>query len=174
MFVGMCDTLLCQLSSARLCWLSGFSLTQTRRIKTFDTWTRKSPKQKTANQKNVGWKEAETHIRDDDGKLWVECVVHFADGSLVTPEGVVVLTVLGVWVADCGEHLVPGCGVGVRLRHAVRRLPANPNKDSYLCHRTAHVMLQSLVTLIWLCVFTHLFLYYLISAMLLFRTEHHI
>lgn len=65
-----------------------------------------------------------THIRDDDGELWVECVVHLANGSFVTPEGVVVLAVLGVGVTDRGEHLVPGRGVGVRLWHAVRRLPA--------------------------------------------------
>lgn len=66
-----------------------------------------------------------THIWNNDSKLWVECVVHFADGSFVTPEGVVVLTVLGIRVADCGEHLVPRRGVGVRLWHAVWRLPAN-------------------------------------------------
>lgn len=70
-----------------------------------------------------------THIWDDDGQLWVECVVHFADGSFVTPEGIVVLTVLGVRVADRGEHLVPGGGVGVRLRNAVWRLPVDRNRD---------------------------------------------
>lgn len=41
-------------------------------------------------------KETVTHIRNDDSELWVECVVHLADGSFVTPEGVVVLTVFGV------------------------------------------------------------------------------
>lgn len=70
--------------------------------------------------------EVETHIRNDDGKLWVECVVHLADGSFVTPERVVVLTVFGIRVTGRGEHLVPGRGVGVRLRDAVWRLPANP------------------------------------------------
>lgn len=54
-----------------------------------------------------------THIRDDDSKLWVECMVQFADCSFVTPEGVVVLTVLGIRVTSCGEHLVPRCGIGV-------------------------------------------------------------
>lgn len=38
----------------------------------------------------------ETYIRNDDGELWVECMVDLADGSFVTPEGVVVLTVLGI------------------------------------------------------------------------------
>lgn len=37
-----------------------------------------------------------THIWNNDSKLWVEGVVHLADGSFVTPEGVVVLTVLGI------------------------------------------------------------------------------
>lgn len=73
-----------------------------------------------------------THIRNDDRKLWVESVVHLADGSFVTPEGVVVLTVLGIRVADCGEHLVPRCGVGVRLWHAVWRLPTNQKEDRRL------------------------------------------
>lgn len=78
-----------------------------------------------------------THIWDDDGQLWVECVVHFADGSFVTPEGIIVLTVLGVWVADRSEHLVPGGGVGVRLRNAVWWLPVNGNKDR------SHALLKS-------------------------------
>lgn len=54
-------------------------------------------------------------------------MIHFADCSFVTPEGVVVLTVLGVRVTDRGEHLVPGRRVGVRLWDAVRRLPARGN-----------------------------------------------
>ena len=69
-----------------------------------------------------------THVGDDDGQLRVESVVHLADGSLVTPEGVVVLTVLGVRVTDRGERLVPGRGVGVRLRHAVGRLPVKTKR----------------------------------------------
>lgn len=66
-----------------------------------------------------------THVRDDDGEFGVEGVVDFAHGAFVTPEGVVVLTVLGVRVPDGGEQLVPGCGVGVGLRDAVGGLPAN-------------------------------------------------
>lgn len=73
-----------------------------------------------------------THIWNNHGKFWVECVVHFANGSFVTPEGVVVLTVLGIWVADRGEHLVPRCGVGVRLWHAVWWLPANKNTGAFV------------------------------------------
>ncbi|MEQ2190954.1 hypothetical protein XENOCAPTIV_016108 [Xenoophorus captivus] len=37
-------------------------------------------------------------------------MIHFANCSFVTPEGVVVLTVLGVRVTDGGKHLVPRCG----------------------------------------------------------------
>lgn len=58
-------------------------------------------------------------IRNDDRKLWVECMVHLADGSFITPEGIVVLAVLSIRVADCGEHLVPRSGIGVCLWHAV-------------------------------------------------------
>lgn len=70
-----------------------------------------------------------TYIRNDDSKLWVECMVHLADCSLVTPEGVVVLTVLGIWITDCGEHLVPRRGIGVCLWHTVWWLPTNQNTD---------------------------------------------
>lgn len=55
-------------------------------------------------------------------------MVHLADGSFVTPERVVVLTVFGIRVADCGEHLVPGGGVGVRLWHTVWWLPTTQKK----------------------------------------------
>lgn len=48
------------------------------------------------NKQKKKKKEAVTHIWNDDRQLWVECVVHLADGSFVTPEGVVVLTVLGI------------------------------------------------------------------------------
>ena len=65
-----------------------------------------------------------THVRHDDGELWVERVVQLPHGSLVAPEGVVVLAVLSVRVADRSEHFVPGGGVSERLRDAVRRLPA--------------------------------------------------
>lgn len=70
------------------------------------------------------------HIWNNDGEFGVECVVHLADGSFVTPEGVVVLAVLGVRVSHCGEQLVPRRGVGVRLWYAVRRLPVKPNAQS--------------------------------------------
>lgn len=69
--------------------------------------------------------EAATHVGDDDGKFRVEGVVDLADGAFVTPEGVVILAVPGVRVADRGEQLVPGCGVGVGLRDAVGGLPAD-------------------------------------------------
>lgn len=52
-------------------------------------------------------------------------MVDFADGAFVTPEGVVILAVPGVRVPDGGEQLVPGGGVGVGLRDAVRGLPAD-------------------------------------------------
>ena len=68
-----------------------------------------------------------THVRDDHGELGVQGVVQLADGTLVAPEGVVVLAVLCVRVAGCGEQLVPGRGVGEGLRHAVGRLPAQRN-----------------------------------------------
>lgn len=88
-----------------------------------------------------------THIRNDDSKLWVECVVHLADCSFVTPEGVVVLTILGVWVTYCGEHLVPRCGIGVCLWHAVWWLPTNQitQSDVDWCG-TAHITLVMEVT----------------------------
>ena len=76
-----------------------------------------------------------THVRNNDGKLWVECMVHLADCAFVTPEGVVVLTVLGIRVTDCGEHLVPRRGVGVRLRHAVGRLPTKKQTAGFLLSR---------------------------------------
>lgn len=75
-------------------------------------------------------KKAVTHIWNDDSELRVECMVHLANCSFITPEGVVVLAVLGVRVSDRREQLVPRRGVGVRLRHAVRRLPAKPNTQS--------------------------------------------
>lgn len=78
----------------------------------------------------VTHKEEKTHVGNDDCELRVESVVHFADGALVAPEGVVVLTVLGIRVSDRGEHLVPGCRVGVGLRNAVRRLPTNQKQAS--------------------------------------------
>lgn len=72
-----------------------------------------------------------THVWNDDGELGVEGVVHLSDGSFVTPEGVVVLAVFGVRVADRGEDFVPGGGVGVRLRHTVWRLPTmTPHQTS--------------------------------------------
>lgn len=40
--------------------------------------------------------EEATHVGDDDGEFRVEGVVDFADGAFVTPEGVVVLAVLGI------------------------------------------------------------------------------
>lgn len=85
--------------------------------------------------------EIATYIWNDHGEFGVQCVVHLADGSFVTPEGVVVLTVLGVRVSDCGEHLVPRRGIGVRLRHAVRRLPANRSTGSLAdrCSAAVHV-----------------------------------
>lgn len=52
-------------------------------------------------------------------------MVNLPNGSLVTPEGVVVLAVFGVRVADCGKDFIPGRGVGVRLWHTVWWLPAN-------------------------------------------------
>lgn len=64
-----------------------------------------------------------TYVWYNDSQFWVECVINFADCSFVTPERVIILTVLGVRVTDCGEHLVPGGGVGVGLRYAVWRLP---------------------------------------------------
>lgn len=70
-----------------------------------------------------------THVWNDDGELRVEGVIHLADGSFVTPEGVVVLAVLGVRVADRGEDFIPGGGVGVRLRHTVRWLPTMTQKN---------------------------------------------
>lgn len=76
--------------------------------------------------------EMATHVWDDDGEFRVEGVVDFADGAFVTPEGVVVLAVLGIRVTDRGEQLVPGCGVGVGLRDAVGGLPAN-QKLFYVC-----------------------------------------
>lgn len=57
-------------------------------------------------------------------------MVDFADGAFVAPEGVVILTVLGVRVPHRGEQLVPGRGVGVGLRDAVGGLPATTNKRS--------------------------------------------
>lgn len=77
-----------------------------------------------------------THVRHDDGEFGVEGVVDFADGAFVTPEGVVILTVLGVRVPDGGEQLVPGCGVGVGLRDAVGGLPAS-QKQTLLTHLTS-------------------------------------
>lgn len=72
-----------------------------------------------------------THVWNDDGELGVEGVVHLSDGSFVTPEGVVVLAVFGIRVADRGEDFVPGGGVGVRLRHTVWRLPTmTPHQTS--------------------------------------------
>lgn len=90
------------------------------------------------------WGGVVTHIWNNHGKFWVECVVHFANGSFVTPEGVVVLTVLGIWVADRGEHLVPRCGIGVRLWHAVWWLPANKNTGAFVnwCSGIVHTILQ--------------------------------
>lgn len=88
----------------------------------------------------VTHKEEKTHVRNDDGELRVERVVHFADGALVAPEGVVVLTVLGIRVSHRGEHLVPGCRVGVGLRNAVRRLPTNQKQastESFISDREA-------------------------------------
>lgn len=63
-------------------------------------------------------------------------MVDFADGALVTPEGVVILTVLGIGIPDRGEQLVPGCGVGVGLRDAVGGLPAN--QEQTLCGLISH------------------------------------
>lgn len=54
-------------------------------------------------------------------------MVHLPDGAFVTPKRVVVLCVLGVRVPRCGEDLVPGCCVAVRLRNTVRRLPGGQN-----------------------------------------------
>lgn len=90
-----------------------------------------------------------TYIRNDDSELWVKCMVHFADCSFVTPEGVVVLTVLGIRITDCGEHLVPRRGIGVGLWHTVWWLPTNQNTDNVnvdLCCGTAHIMLVTAVT----------------------------
>lgn len=116
-------------------------LTKTQRKKKTDTWTwvricLLSKKKR---------KEAMTHIRNDDRKLWVECMVHLADGSFITPEGIVVLAVLSIRVADCGEHLVPRSGIGVCLWHAVWWLPTNQNKDWYLL-----TGVTKLFTLCWL------------------------
>lgn len=65
-----------------------------------------------------------THFWNDDGEFGVQGVVHLADGTFVTPERVVILRVFGVGISCCGEDLVPGCGVAVGLRNAVRGLPA--------------------------------------------------
>lgn len=79
-------------------------------------------KQEVAGVHQVQVDEGAVIVRHDDGELWVERVVQLPHGSLVAPEGVVVLAVLGVRVADRSEHFVPGGGVGERLRDAVRRL----------------------------------------------------
>lgn len=79
-------------------------------------------KQEVASVHQVKVDEGAIIIWNNDGEFGVECMIHFADRSFVTPEGVVLLTVLCVRVADGGEHLVPRRRVGVRLRHAVRRL----------------------------------------------------
>lgn len=134
-----------------------------------------------------------THIRNDDSKLWVECVVHLANGSFVTPEGVVVLTVLGIRVADCGEHLVPRCGIGVCLRHAVWRLPTNQSKRLMFVdcrHGTLHIMLVIMavtaekccriywfiytILCIYLLIIYVIMSYYLILAILQFNIEHYL
>lgn len=70
-----------------------------------------------------------THVWNDDCELGVECVVHFADGSFITPEWVVVLRILGVRISRSGEYFIPGCGIGVRLRNAVWRLPGTKIRE---------------------------------------------
>lgn len=46
-------------------------------------------------------------------------MVDFSDGSLVTPERIVVLSVFSVGISGGREDLVPECGVAVRVRNTV-------------------------------------------------------
>lgn len=72
----------------------------------------------------LGKTKAATHFWYDDCEFRVQGVVHLPNGTFVTPERVVVLCVLGVRVPGCGEDLVPGRRVAVRLWDTVRWLPA--------------------------------------------------
>jgi hypothetical protein len=49
-------------------------------------------------------------------------MIDFPNGSLVTPEGVVILGLFRVGVMDSREDLVPQSSIAVRVRRAVRGL----------------------------------------------------
>lgn len=68
-----------------------------------------------------------THFWDDDCEFRVQSVVHLPNGTFVTPERVVVLRVFRFGVSRCGEDLVPGRCIAVRLWNTVRWLPREQN-----------------------------------------------
>jgi hypothetical protein len=49
-------------------------------------------------------------------------MIDFPNGSLVTPEGVVILGIFCVGITDSREDLVPQGSIAVRVRRAVRGL----------------------------------------------------
>ncbi len=56
-------------------------------------------------------------------------MIHLPNGTFITPERVVLLCVLSVWISCCSENLVPGCGIAVGLWDTVRWLPAEDFQD---------------------------------------------
>lgn len=79
-------------------------------------------KQEVAGVHEVQVNERTVVIWNGDSELGIQCMIYLPNGTFVTPEWVVVLRVLRVWVSCCGEDLVPGRGITVGLWDTVRWL----------------------------------------------------